>query len=67
MPWFILEDAWERFNETGVQKYLKRGYKIFLRRLEKFRNLKRKLSVKEEKELRFMFESLISAKKLLQD
>lgn len=63
----LLHDRWEEFDEAALKKYFENGYKIFSERLKTFGNLKNKLTVKEETELKFMLEALIDAKKFSQN
>ena len=56
---WILEDFDER--------YFDHGFELFEKRLRHFKQIKRKLTEAEEKELRFMLEALIEAKNHLND
>ena len=57
------DDSWERFNEKSLVGYFEEGCDIFLVRFAEFKNLLRPFGAEEEKELTFMLESLITAKK----
>ena len=52
-------------EEVKIEKYFNDSYSIFVKRLNEFRDSKHILNASEEKELRFMFEALINAKKFL--
>ena len=57
----------DKDEEVKIEKYFNDSYNIFVKRLNGFRDSKRGLNASEEKELRFMFEALINAKKFLHD
>ena len=52
----------EDFGPKNLPEYFNKGYQIFSRRLEEFKNLERPLEAEEERELTFMLEALIQAK-----
>jgi hypothetical protein len=53
---------WEDFGPQNLPEYFNKGYRIFLQKLEEFKNLERPLKTEEEQELNFMLEALIHAK-----
>ena len=57
----------DKDGEVKIDEYFNDSYNIFVKRLKEFKGSKRGLNASEEKEFRFMFESLISAKKFLHD
>ena len=57
----------DKDEEVKIDDYFNDSYDIFVKRLNEFRGSKRGLNASEEKELRFMFEVLINAKKFLHD
>jgi len=58
----LLYDTWEEFDEGKLEEYFEKSYVIFMSRLEEFRNGKREITKEEEKELKFMLETLMSTK-----
>jgi hypothetical protein len=62
----VLKDSpWEEFEIDNLPDYINDGYNILLKRLLDFKNLKRPLTLYEERELEFMLSSLIHAKNSL--
>lgn len=55
---------WERFGLGDLRAYFNDAYKIFSRELEKFQDIERPLTEKEEHRLYFMMDSLMHAKKV---
>ncbi|MDP3963460.1 MAG: hypothetical protein Q8Q39_03105 [bacterium] len=49
-----------------MRQYFDRGYEIFSARLAELKDLRQTLTDQEERELRFMLEALISAKRSLE-
>jgi hypothetical protein len=49
------------------ERYFKKSYRIFQSRLEKFRESTAAPTAEEERELKFMMEALIDAKRLLRE
>ncbi|HUZ92785.1 MAG TPA: hypothetical protein VNG29_02175 [Candidatus Paceibacterota bacterium] len=62
---FAKSGRWEDFGEQDLDAYFNGGYATLLSRLEAFRDLPRPLTAEENKELRFMLEALIEAKRVL--
>ncbi|MDP2598791.1 MAG: hypothetical protein Q8P49_03100 [Candidatus Liptonbacteria bacterium] len=59
------DSAWESFDEQKLRGYFENGFRVFLSRLEEFQSFGQPLTVQKEKELKFMLEALIAAKKTL--
>jgi hypothetical protein len=64
LPEFLkmFRDSPAEFKPDQLVGYFDRGYKIFQKRLEAFSGLERELTPEEERELKFMMDSLIDAK-----
>ena len=56
---------WESFSEADLKNYLSVGREVLKEKLDKILSEEGKLAHKDEKELRFMLEALIDAKKLI--
>lgn len=56
---------WEYFSEADLKNYLSAGLTVFKERLEKVFYGEEVVTAKDEKELKFMLEALIDAKKML--
>jgi hypothetical protein len=55
---------WERFGQGDLRAYFNDAYKIFAGELEKFQDIERPLTEKEEHRLYFMMDALMHAKKV---
>lgn len=68
---FLLHDNHQNdlkdFDEDDLKLYFENGCRIFTDRFKKFQSWERKVSADEEKELKFMIESLVHAKNNLYD
>ena len=60
-------DKEQETGEDGMLSYFHNAHSIFVEHIMKLRDTSRPLSSDDEKELRFMFDALLSAKELLQD
>ena len=58
----VLRDAWDKFGEEDLEPYFNTSYEKFTEALNRFRTLARTLTPLEEKNLRFMLDSLIHTK-----
>lgn len=56
---------WENFSEADLNNYLSVGYEVFKERLKKAFVDGGKITPKVEKELKFMLEALVDAKRLV--
>lgn len=61
------DSPWEMFDEQKLQSYFENGQRIFLSRLGELGDPSHSLTSRKEKELRFMLEALIAAKKTLEE
>lgn len=68
IPSFLRDrDKWEDFDEDKLEEYFSNSYEIFMDRLKEFRNGEKKITKEEEKELKFMLETLINTKNMLEE
>jgi len=62
---FIFRDEDRPKHERNLKRYFESSYKVFLTRMEQFREQEGVPNAEEEKEIRFMVEALLEAKQLL--
>ena len=62
----LLQDAADDNAHALMQRYFTHGYEIFSARLAELKRMERPLTNQEERELRFMLDALISAKRSLE-
>ena len=59
--------AWEFFNVTQLPSYIQRNLERFRRSLNEITDIDQIITSEQEKELYFMLDSLLQAKRLLQE
>lgn len=63
----LLLDRWDHLDEEGLKDYLRTNYKILLKKIKGLATIRRTLTLKEEKELQFILNSVLAAHSTLQD
>lgn len=63
---FPHDDAWESFTEDSLPSYLANGVSSARQNIDRLQNLSRPYSKRDERQLLFMTESLIQARRLLE-
>lgn len=63
----LLRDKPQDQARTVIRNYFDKGFAVFRDRIDELHRSNRRLTPRREKELRFMLEALISAKRMLEE